>query len=101
MPRPRQLHDEYFKRAKAEGYLARSAYKLLELQDKKRLIRPGQRVLDLGCAPGSWLPVAASIVGPRGRVIGVDLHDIDLPSVRRHLDRQVADAIVTIRADAF
>jgi len=69
----RKLHDQYFKQAKREGYLARSAYKLLEIQDATRLIRPGDRVLDLGCAPGSWLQVASEIVGEGGRVVGVDL----------------------------
>ncbi|MBL8963248.1 MAG: RlmE family RNA methyltransferase [Phycisphaeraceae bacterium] len=73
MARPRKLHDEYFKRAKADGYLARSAYKLIEINDRKGLIRPGDRVLDLGCAPGSWVQVAADLVGPRGAVVGIDL----------------------------
>lgn len=88
----RRLHDQYFKRAKREGYLARSAYKLLEIQEKKRLIRPGDRVLDLGCAPGSWLQVAAELVGPRGAVVGVDL-----TPVRPGL----APTVTAIEADAF
>lgn len=71
----RQLHDEYFKRAKAEGYLARSAYKLLEINERKRLFGSGDRVLDLGCAPGAWVQVALEIVGPRGVVVGIDLKD--------------------------
>lgn len=74
----RQLHDPYFRRAKAEGYAARSAYKLQEIQDSKRLLRPGLRVLDLGCCPGSWLQVASAIVGPKGRVIGLDLNPVKL-----------------------
>ncbi|MCH7791941.1 MAG: RlmE family RNA methyltransferase [Planctomycetes bacterium] len=69
----RQLHDRYFRQAKAEGYLARSAYKLIEINERKRLIRRGDAVLDLGCAPGSWLQVAAELVGPRGVVVGIDL----------------------------
>jgi len=73
----RTLHDEFFKRAKAEGYLARSAYKLLELNEKKRLIRTGARVLDLGCAPGSWLQVCRKLVGSQGVVVGIDLQEID------------------------
>jgi len=72
----RVLHDQYFKRAKAEGYLARSAYKLLQIQDSKRLIRAGDRVLDLGCAPGAWLQVASELVGARGVVVGIDLQEI-------------------------
>lgn len=69
----RILHDQYFKQAKAEGYLARSAYKLIELDDRFKLIRPRSRILDLGCAPGSWLQVAAQRVGEGGVVVGIDL----------------------------
>ncbi|MBM4109439.1 MAG: RlmE family RNA methyltransferase [Phycisphaerae bacterium] len=75
MPQPRRLHDRYFRQAKAEGYLARSAYKLAEIDDRKKLLRPGDRVLDLGCAPGSWLQVAAERVGPAGVVVGLDLKE--------------------------
>src|SRR5690606_31886031 len=71
MPRKRELHDRYFKQAKAEGYAARSAYKLKEIQERHRLIKKGDRVLDLGCAPGSWLQVASELVGPEGRVVGI------------------------------
>lgn len=73
MAQPRKLHDKYFKQAKAEGYLARSAYKLQEIQERRRLVRHGDTVLDLGCAPGSWMQVASEIVGPRGTVVGIDL----------------------------
>lgn len=73
----RVLQDKYFKQAKAEGYLARSAYKLLDLQERFRLIRPGGRALDLGCAPGAWLQVAASIVGEKGVVVGLDLKPVE------------------------
>lgn len=72
----RTLHDRYFRQAKREGYLARSAYKLIEIDDKRRLIRPGMRVFDLGCAPGSWLQVAAQRVGPSGSVVGIDLKPV-------------------------
>jgi 23S rRNA (uridine2552-2'-O)-methyltransferase len=72
----RELHDRYFKQAKAEGYLARSAYKLKEINERKRICRPGDRVLDLGCAPGAWLQVAREIVGPRGTIVGVDLQEV-------------------------
>lgn len=76
-PVPRRvLHDEFFKRAKAEGYRARSAYKLKELNERFRLIRPGSRVLDLGCAPGAWLQVAVQAIGTTGVVVGVDLHRV-------------------------
>lgn len=72
----RKLHDHFFLQAKAEGYLARSAYKLKEIQDRKRIIRAGGRVLDLGCAPGAWLQVALELVGPKGVVVGIDLTEI-------------------------
>ncbi|MFI4897040.1 MAG: RlmE family RNA methyltransferase [Phycisphaerales bacterium JB059] len=73
----RVLHDEYFRRAKAEGFLARSAYKLLELNEKKRLMKRGDRVLDLGCAPGSWLQVCRRLVGAKGVVVGIDLQEVE------------------------
>jgi 23S rRNA (uridine2552-2'-O)-methyltransferase len=72
----RQLHDQYFKKAKAEGYLARSAYKLQEINERKGLFGPGARVLDLGCAPGAWIQIAEEIVGPRGWIVGIDLKEI-------------------------
>lgn len=81
MPRKRELHDRYFKQAKTEGYAARSAYKLKEIQERHRLIKRGDRVLDLGCAPGSWLQVAAELVGPEGRVVGIDLLRTRVPSM--------------------
>jgi 23S rRNA (uridine2552-2'-O)-methyltransferase len=76
MPQPRKLHDAYFKQAKAEGYVARSAYKLIEINEKKRVLRRGKRVLDLGCAPGSWLQVVEKIIGDRGVAVGVDLQPV-------------------------
>ncbi|MGH7875079.1 MAG: RlmE family RNA methyltransferase [Candidatus Binatia bacterium] len=68
--------DRYFKKAKLEGYRSRAAYKLIELQQRFRLIRPGDAVVDLGAAPGGWLQVAAKAIGSRGKVIGVDLQTI-------------------------
>jgi 23S rRNA (uridine2552-2'-O)-methyltransferase len=65
-------HDRYYKKAKQEGYRSRAAYKLLELQQRYRLLRPGDKVVDLGAAPGGWLQVAAKIIGQNGKVIGVD-----------------------------
>lgn len=69
--------DTYYKKAKQEGYRSRAAYKLLELQERFRLLKAGDRVVDLGAAPGGWLQVAAKIVGPGGKVIGVDLQPVD------------------------
>ncbi len=78
----RHVNDEYVKRSQKEGYRSRAAYKLLELQEKDRFLKPGQVVVDLGAAPGGWLQVAQSVVGAKGRVIGLDLLDIDpLPGV--------------------
>ncbi len=68
----RKVQDFYFKKAKKEHYPARSVYKLQEAQEKYRFLKKGQRVLDLGCHPGSWSLYAATQVGPRGVVVGVD-----------------------------
>ena len=68
--------DHYTERAKKERYPARSVYKLKEAQNKFRLIKKGDRVLDLGCSPGSWLLYAAELTGKRGRVLGIDLKAI-------------------------
>lgn len=65
--------DHYFKKAKKEGFLARSAYKLEEIQKKYKIIRANDKILDLGCAPGSWSQVILKILGPQGRLRGVDL----------------------------
>jgi 23S rRNA (uridine2552-2'-O)-methyltransferase len=81
----RQLNDPFVAKAKREGYKSRAAYKLLEIDDKYRLFRPGLKVVDLGAAPGGWSQVAAARVQSaegRGRVVGIDLLDIDpLPGV--------------------
>ena len=68
--------DHYSQQAKKERFPARSVYKLEEIQKKHRLIKKGDTVLDLGCAPGSWLLYAAKLTGPKGRVIGVDLKPV-------------------------
>ncbi|KUJ81885.1 RlmE family RNA methyltransferase [Ruegeria profundi] len=81
----RQLNDPYVKRAQAEGYRGRAAYKILELDDKFRFLVPGARVVDLGCAPGGWCQVAVKRVnalgersGKRvGTVLGVDLQEVE------------------------
>jgi len=80
--RKNQQSDLYFQKAKAEGYRARSAYKLIQINEKFRVLRKGQVILDLGAAPGSWSQVAAQNVGREGRVIAVDLQEIEpLPGV--------------------
>ncbi|HEU6442319.1 MAG TPA: RlmE family RNA methyltransferase, partial [Microvirga sp.] len=73
-------NDPYVARAKKEGYRSRAAYKLLEIDDKYRLLKPGQRVVDLGAAPGGWSQIAAARVGSangKGRVVGIDLLPIE------------------------
>ena len=76
--------DYYRRKAREEGYKSRAAYKLLEAVKKYRLIKPGDRVLDIGAAPGGWLQVASEAVGASGRVVGIDLEEItlNLPNVR-------------------
>ena len=74
----KKIKDHYFHKAKRDGYVARSAYKLEEIDKKHRLLRKGNRVLDLGCSPGSWLQYAAGKVGEQGQVLGVDLQTVKL-----------------------
>jgi len=74
----KKVQDAYFHQAKREGFAARSVYKLEEIDRKQKLLRSGQRVLDLGCAPGSWLQYAAQRVGPKGRVVGMDLQPVQV-----------------------
>jgi 23S rRNA (uridine2552-2'-O)-methyltransferase len=71
----RQLNDPYVERAKREGLRSRAAFKLMEIDDKHRLLKPGARVVDLGAAPGGWSQVAAKRVSGKGggRVVGIDL----------------------------
>src|SRR5690242_3049704 len=76
----RQLNDPYVARAKREGLRSRAAYKLIEIDDKYRLLKPGGRVVDLGAAPGGWSQIAARRVGAdtgRGRVVAIDILEFD------------------------
>ena len=72
MPRP-GVADSYRRQARAEGFVSRAVYKLKTIDEKYQLFRRGQRVLDLGCSPGSWLQFIGSRVGPEGLVLGLDL----------------------------
>lgn len=90
----RQLNDPYVQRARAEGYRGRAAFKLIELDDKYRFLRPGARVVDLGCAPGGWTQVAVARVNAlgqqvgkaRGSVLGIDLQEVDaIPGAELHV----------------
>ena len=69
----RQINDPYVARAKRDGFRSRAAYKLTEIDDKYRLLKPGARVVDLGAAPGGWSEIAARRVGPSGRVVALDV----------------------------
>jgi 23S rRNA (uridine2552-2'-O)-methyltransferase len=94
----RHVHDEYVQRAQRDGYRSRAAYKLLEIQEKDRLLRPGQLVVDLGAAPGGWCQVAVNLVGRSGRVVGLDILPIaPIPGVRLiQGDFRVAEPLVQL-----
>ena len=80
--RKQQGKEKYFKKAKTDGYRARSAYKLIQIQEKFKIIKRNHVVVDLGAAPGSWSQVTSKLVGQKGRVIALDLQDIDpIPGV--------------------
>ena len=71
------FNDHYVKQSQKEGYRSRASYKLQELQEKDRLIKPGMTVVDLGAAPGGWSQVAAELVGHKGRVLASDILEMD------------------------
>jgi 23S rRNA (uridine2552-2'-O)-methyltransferase len=78
----RHLRDPFVKQAQKDGYRSRSAYKLLQLNEKDRLIRPGMRIMDLGSAPGGWSQVASRLIGSKGRILATDILPMDgLPNV--------------------
>ena len=103
----RQLNDPYVKRAQAEGYRGRAAFKILELDDKFRFLVPGARVVDLGCAPGGWCQVAVRRVNAladrpskaQGRVLGIDLQEVEpIPGAEVHqLDFLEDDADLKVK----
>lgn len=76
---PYRKPDRFTQQAKEEGYAARSVFKLKEIDDRMRILRTGQRVVDLGCSPGSWLVYAAQKVGRTGVVLGVDINEPSTP----------------------
>jgi 23S rRNA (uridine2552-2'-O)-methyltransferase len=86
------VQDAYFHKAKKEGYVARSVFKLEEIQEKFRLMKRGSRVLDLGCYPGSWLQFVLKTVGEKSVVVGCDLQS---------MDQVKAENLHTIQADVF
>ncbi|MDW8468357.1 MAG: RlmE family RNA methyltransferase [Burkholderiales bacterium] len=94
----RHLADPFVRRARAEGYRSRAAWKLIEIDDRERLLRPGAVVVDLGAAPGGWSEVAARRVGKGGRVVAVDVLPMSPPAGVRFvqgsfLDPQVRAAL--------
>lgn len=73
----RQLNDPYVAEAKRLGYRSRAAFKLKQLDERFRFLKRGARVIDLGCAPGGWLQVAAAVLGDKGSLVGIDLLPVD------------------------
>jgi 23S rRNA (uridine2552-2'-O)-methyltransferase len=71
------VNDPYVKQAQKEGYRSRASYKLLQLHEKDRLIRPGMLIVDLGSAPGGWSQVAARLAGEKGRIVATDILSMD------------------------
>jgi len=93
--------DVFTQRAKAAGYPARSVFKLEEIDRRVRLLRAGMRVLDLGCAPGSWLLFVAKRIGPGGRARGVDLTPLEI-ALPPNAQSMVGDVFApTTEVDAF
>jgi 23S rRNA (uridine2552-2'-O)-methyltransferase len=97
----RQHSDPYVKQAQKDGFRSRAAYKLLEIQEKDRILGPGMRVVDLGAAPGSWSQIAARLTGPQGRVIALDLLDMDPIAAVRILkgDFRDSEVLEALRAE--
>ncbi|MDE2791456.1 MAG: RlmE family RNA methyltransferase [Paracoccaceae bacterium] len=101
----RQLNDPYVQRAQAEGYRSRSAYKLIELDDRFRFLSPGVSVIDLGCAPGGWSQVAVERVNAQGRVpghrrgsvIGIDIQPVEPLSGATFVSQDIFDRLASER----
>jgi 23S rRNA (uridine2552-2'-O)-methyltransferase len=108
----RHFNDEYVKRAQKQGYRSRAAFKLLEIQKKDRIIKPGMRIVDLGAAPGGWSQVARELVGEGGHVVAMDILPMDplagvefiqgdfreqepLEELRKCLDGEAVDLVIS------
>ncbi len=111
-PRRNPWEDHYTRQARKAKYPARSVFKLQEIQKRVGLIRPGDRVLDLGCAPGAWTLYAAEQVGPGGRVLGIDLTPLtvalppqaeavrgDVFALGREVRRKMSDGFDVVLSD--
>jgi len=113
MPKAYTPNDKWSQKALCTGYRARSVYKLMELHERFRLLKPGMTVLDLGAAPGSWLQYSKEKLGPRGTLIGMDLEPIepiegvmtavqditDIEGVRRVLKKEGIEHVDLILSD--
>ncbi len=75
----KKVKDYYYKKAKQEGFAARSAFKIKEIDQKFKLLKPGSNVLDLGCFPGSWMQFISQKIGDNGLVVGIDRTDLKIP----------------------
>ena len=87
-----KVQDHYFRKAKKQHYLARAVYKLEEIQKKYKILRVGDRILDLGAAPGSWIQLAGGVVGQSGLIVGIDLKPIEYA---------FPNGVVTLQGDIF
>jgi len=96
----RQLNDPYVQAARARGLRSRAAFKLIEIDDRHRLLKPGMRVVDLGAAPGGWTQVAVERVGPGGRVVALDLLPMDPVPGATVLQGDFQDAEAEARVEA-
>ena len=94
----KKIKDHYFHKAKKDGYAARSVYKIEEIDKKYRIFRTGNKVLDLGCSPGSWLQYASRKVGISGQVLGVDLQPVKI-SLPSHVKVILADIFAVTNED--
>lgn len=72
----REIHDHWSREAGRKGYRSRAAFKLIQIDERKHVFHKGDQVLDLGCAPGSWLQVISQLVGPKGSAWGIDLQEV-------------------------
>jgi 23S rRNA (uridine2552-2'-O)-methyltransferase len=108
----RQLNDPYVQKAKEAGYRSRAAYKLVEIDDKFHILKPGMTVVDLGAAPGGWTQVAVQRIGEKGKVVGIDLTPMEPiegatllcgdfldPQVLNQLKRELTAAVNVVLSD--
>lgn len=90
-----QARKDHFRRlAKDQGYRARSAYKLIQLNNSYRILKRGNKVVDLGCAPGGWVQVAAKEVGGTGRVVGIDLKPVEQVAGATLIEGSIEDPVI-------